>query len=50
VPFGRDELAAWLAERGVPRDEAPREATLASLFARAEGKETETPNPVGFGA
>jgi hypothetical protein len=49
VPFGRDELAAWLAERGVPRDE-PREATLASLFARAEGKETETPNPVGFGA
>jgi hypothetical protein len=48
--FGADEATAWLALRGVDRPQgAP--ATLAELYALAEGRELVAPaaEPFGFG-
>ena len=45
--FPATEAVAWLAERGID-DQSTAAATLASLFARVEGHETESERPVGF--
>lgn len=47
TPFPADEADAWLAERRIDGDGTRR--TLASLFARAEGRDEETTKPpIGF--
>jgi hypothetical protein len=47
TPFPADEADTWLAERGTGGDGSSR--TLASLFARAEGRPEEaTKRPLGF--
>jgi len=45
-PFSAEEAAAWLEARGGVAD--PSGATLASLFARAGGYESEPERAVGF--
>jgi hypothetical protein len=45
--FAPAEAMAWLAERGVG-DESASAATLADLFARAEGRQTEPERSLGF--
>jgi ATPase family associated with various cellular activities (AAA) len=46
-PFPAAEAVAWLAEHGVD-DQSAAATTLANLFARVEGYETEAESPVGF--
>jgi hypothetical protein len=48
VPLSADESSAWLAARGV--EDAPHEpSTLASLYARAEGRDPEAIDLADFG-
>lgn len=48
TPFSDAEATTWLAERGIaPAGGAG--ATLAELFARAQGHEVEREKPLGFG-
>jgi hypothetical protein len=49
LPFPAEEAARWLDERGA-KSELGAGGPLADLFARAAGKEVDTPLPIGFGA
>jgi hypothetical protein len=47
TPLGRDEAAAWLAERDAQASAAGA-ATIASLYALLEGREGQIETPAGF--
>jgi ATP-dependent 26S proteasome regulatory subunit len=48
VPLSADEATTWLAAHGAP-DGRVRSATLAELYARAEGRDPTDTRLVGFG-
>lgn len=48
TPFSDTEAAAWLAERGITTADLSG-ATLAELFAHAQGQDVEQQKPLGFG-
>ena len=49
TPFSDTEATTWLAERGIA-SAGVTGATLAELFARAQGHEVEREKPLGFGS
>ena len=48
VPLSGDEAATWLTRHGTPDGKA-QSATLAELYARAEGRDPSDTRLVGFG-